>query len=118
MEDVWTYRDEFVGDIDLTGFSVEAIDGSIGKVDEATFDVGASSIVVDTGPWILGKKTVLPAGVIDRIDAESETVFLACTKDEVKNAPEFGETRYADDEFRGRIGTYYEGLGTYRTSRR
>ena len=48
---------------DLTGFSVEALDGSIGKIDEASNEVGASYLVVDTGPWIFGKKVMLPAGV-------------------------------------------------------
>ncbi|HET8812946.1 MAG TPA: hypothetical protein VFM67_10140, partial [Gaiella sp.] len=56
--DVWTYRDTLVVDsgIDVTGYEVEASDGSIGKIDEATFDTGSSYIVVDTGPWIFGKK--------------------------------------------------------------
>ncbi|MBD0291736.1 MAG: PRC-barrel domain containing protein, partial [Thermoleophilia bacterium] len=46
---------------DVVGFSVEATDGGIGKVDEATYDVGQSYLVVDTGPWIFGKKVLLPA---------------------------------------------------------
>ena len=37
-------------DIDVVGYSVEALDGSIGKIDEATFDAGTAYIVVDTGP--------------------------------------------------------------------
>ena len=44
MEDVWTYRDSSslgsnVVDtkIDLSGFKVEALDGSIGNIDEATY---------------------------------------------------------------------------------
>ncbi|MDX6454217.1 MAG: hypothetical protein QOD48_324, partial [Gaiellaceae bacterium] len=49
--DLWTYRDPSLAN-DLTGFSVEARDGGIGKVDEASNDVGASYIVVDTGVWI------------------------------------------------------------------
>ena len=32
------------------GFSVEATDGGIGKIDEATGDVGRSQLIVDTGP--------------------------------------------------------------------
>ena len=40
--DVWTYRETIVGtgagSTDVVGFGVEAIDGSIGKVDEATYD--------------------------------------------------------------------------------
>ena len=63
--DLWTYP-ETVGRMDLTGFEVEAVDGSIGKVDEATNDVGESYVVVDTGVWIFGNKVLLPAGVIER----------------------------------------------------
>ena len=93
--------------VDLTGFGVEAIDGSIGKVDEATYDVGGSYIVVDTGPWIFGKKVMLPAGVIDRIDLEDEKVFVNRTKDEIKNSPEFDESVHADTAYRGELGSYY-----------
>ena len=96
MHDVWTYRDksELGSNLvethaDISGFSVEALDGSIGKVDEATYDVGSSYVVVDTGPWIFGKKVMLPAGVVRGIDETDETVFVNRTKDEIKNAPEF-----------------------------
>jgi hypothetical protein len=37
------------GPADLVGFDVEATDGNIGKIDEATYDVGGSYVVVDTG---------------------------------------------------------------------
>ena len=108
MTDLWTYRD--LGSLrttDVTGFKVEAIDGEIGAVDEATFEVGSSYLVVDTGPWIFGKKVVAPAGVIERIDLDNERVFVHRTKDEIQNAPEFDEMRYRDDSYRTELGTYY-----------
>ena len=92
--------------IDVTGFKVEATDGSIGKVDEATYEQNANGIVVDTGPWIFGKKVVLPAGVIDRVDAEDEKVYVNRSKDEIKNSPKFGETEL-DEGARGELGDYY-----------
>ena len=64
--DMWTYTTSPAAGIDLTGYSVEARDGGIGKIDEATYEAGGSFVVVDTGPWIFGKKVMLPAGVIDR----------------------------------------------------
>lgn len=105
--DVWSFRTEpTIGDVDLTGFSVEAADGGIGKVDEATYEAGSSYLIVDTGPWIFGKKVMLPAGVVQRVDPESETVFVNRTKDEIKNAPEFDDT-LADADYRSRLGEYY-----------
>jgi hypothetical protein len=104
---IWTYRETAWTQSDLTGFSVEAIDGSIGKIDEASNDIGASYVVVDTGPWIFGKKVLLPAGVIQDVDPDSQTVYVNRSKDEIKNAPEFDEERYRDDAYRTDIGSYY-----------
>jgi hypothetical protein len=111
--DPWTYGDadtigvDVTQGLDLTGYSVEATDGGIGKVDECTYETSRSYLVIDTGPWIFGKKVLLPAGVVQRIDMDSETVFVNLTKDEIKNAPEFDEDTYRDDEYRTRLGTYY-----------
>jgi hypothetical protein len=116
-DDLWTYREaEAIGidirrGVDLSGWSVEALDGGIGKIDEATYETFQSYIVVDTGPWILGKKVMLPAGVIDRVDLDNETVYVNRTKDEIKNAPEFAEDRYRDEAYMAEVGGYYGGLG-------
>jgi hypothetical protein len=119
MQDMWSYREtrstaETTG-TDITGFGVEAIDGSIGKVDEATYDVGSSYIVVDTGPWIFGKKVMLPAGVVERIDRDEETVYVHRTKDEIKSSPEYDDSLASDEGYRNELGAYYgRGGGGYR----
>ena len=117
--DVWTFRDQHdLGSnvmethADLSGFGVEALDGSIGKVDEATYDMGRSYLVVDTGPWIFGKKVMIPAGVVRGIDEAEEKVFVNRTKDQVKNAPEFDESLVGDDTYRSSLATYYGPGGT------
>ena len=117
--DVWTYRDTAIGSAtsgtEVIGYDVEALDGSIGKVDEATFDAGAAYIVVDTGPWIFGKKVMLPAGVVRDADHDDEKIFVNRTKDQIKNAPEFEETFTGDEGYRTRLGTYYgQGGAGYR----
>jgi hypothetical protein len=103
---LWTYP-EAVGRMDLTGFEVEAADGSIGKVDEATNDVGESYLVVDTGVWIFGKKVLLPAGLVERVDREEEKLWINRMKDEIENAPEFDKDNYRGDEYRSAVGGYY-----------
>jgi hypothetical protein len=109
--DLWTFTvvtpQVDLTSIDLSGFSVEARDGGIGKVDEATHEAGGSFIVVDTGPWIFGKKVMIPAGVIRDIDLDTETVFVNLTKDEIKNAPEFDEKTYRDPTYRTELTDYY-----------
>jgi PRC-barrel domain protein len=105
--ELWTFHAPTAIGMDLSGFTVEAIDGKIGKVDETTQQAGGSYIVVDTGPWIFGKKVLVPAGVVSDVDLDGETVFVRRTKDEIKNAPEFDEERYRDEAYRREIGGYY-----------
>ena len=101
MAEIYTFRAEVfvpVPSVDLTGFDVEAADGHIGKVDEATYENGSSCLVVDTGFWIFGKKRMIPAGVVERLDPEARKVFVSLTKDQIKNAPDYDEGRHRDDE--------------------
>ena len=120
--DMWTYREGVVApDVstrNVVGYGVEATDGSIGKVDEATYDVGSSYLVVDTGPWIFGKKVMLPAGVIESVDHDDEKIMVDRSKDEIKSSPEFDDSVIADEGYRTRLGSYYYEGGRSPTPRR
>jgi len=105
--DMWAWRDQAWMGLDLVGFDVEAVDGGIGKIDEATHDVGAAYVVVDTGPWIFGRKVLLPAGVIETVDVDDGKVFVNRTKDDIKGSPELDENTYRDETYRGDVGRYY-----------
>jgi hypothetical protein len=105
--EMWTLSVETAPNVDLTGFKVEATDGAIGKVDDATREVGGSFLIVDTGAWIFGKKVMIPAGLVREIDPDTETIFVNRTKDEIKNAPEFDEKRYRDPAYRDELASYY-----------
>jgi hypothetical protein len=61
---------------------------------------------------------MLPAGVIDRVDHDDETVYVNRTKDEIKNAPEYDAHRQNDDTYRGELGDYYGSRTTAGTGRR
>ncbi len=109
MKNTWEFRENVrQPDVDLGGFDVEATDGDIGKVDDKA--VRADYVIVDTGFWIFGKKRLVPAGVIERIDYDSKTVYLTLTKDQVKAAPDLDEEadRSADEWSRESYGTYYD----------
>ena len=103
---VWAYRKVPVG-VDVTGYSVEAVDGSIGTVDEATAEAGQNYLVVDTGPWIFGKRVLLPAGIVEQVDPAAEIVFVNRSREEIRNAPEYDAERGASQQYRGEVGSYY-----------
>ena len=105
--DIYAYPEAGWSSMALGGFTVEAADGSVGKVDERSHEIGSGYLIVDTGPWIFGKKVMLPAGVISRVDNQDQRVWVNLTKDEIKNAPEFDESTYRDQHYRDDLGTYY-----------
>ena len=112
MSDTWMYRDAtWTEGYDLVGYDVEATDGSIGKIDEATNEAAGSYLVVDTGFWIFGKKRLIPAGVVSRVDHDSMKVYVNLTKERIKSAPDYDRDTWGDDS-RTRHSDYY---GTYVT---
>ena len=52
---MWSYREGVASTDDIVGFSIEATDGDIGKVDKANNETDSSYLLVATGPWIFGK---------------------------------------------------------------
>jgi len=116
MSDIYTYRvDVFMAEpIDVAGFDVEATDGHIGKVDEATSEAANSCLVVDTGFWIFGKKRMLPAGVVTRVDSDAKKVHVSMTKDQIKGAPDFDSDKHATDSeaHHAEQRDYYQPYGT------
>ena len=103
--ELWTYNEDLKEITDLNGFDVAALDGDIGEIDDATYDVGSSYIVVDTGPWIFGKKVLIPASALVRADLDNRKVFLRLTKDQIKASPELSDSMTDSD--RDRVGEYY-----------
>jgi hypothetical protein len=105
--DPWSYREDVsTQTADLISYKVEAVDGGIGKIDSASNEVNAACLVVDTGPWIFGKKVLLPAGVVNHVDHEEKKVYVDRTKDQIKSAPEF-QGDATDPIYRDKIGGYY-----------
>ncbi|WP_318211583.1 MULTISPECIES: PRC-barrel domain-containing protein [unclassified Streptomyces] len=106
---IWNYHPNAGHEqgIDLIGYKVEATDGGIGHIDKHSDDVDSSYLVVDTGVWIFGKRVLLPAGTIRLIDTAEEKVYVDRTKDQIKDAPEFDESKQSGEP------TYLEQFARY-----
>jgi len=61
----------------------------------------------DTCPWIFGRKVILPAGTIQRVDDADEKVYVDLTKAQIKDSPELDDATADDHAYRDRLGTYY-----------
>lgn len=110
----WNYRPDagWTPEFDIVGYHIEATDGSIGKITEASHASNDSYVIVDTGPWIFGKKVIIPAGTVTHIDHTDRKVYVDRTKDQVKASPEYGDDLNAEPGYRDKIGDYYH--DTYR----
>ena len=115
--ELWTYGEKTPGSIHvLGGFAVDASDGHIGHVHEASDGVGNDFIVVDTGPWIFGRKVIIPAGAINSVDRNEGRVTLDLTKDQVKDSPEFDpDVGWDNPEYREELAVYYQPFFRART---
>ena len=90
----------------LGGYAIHASDGEIGRVDKHDIATGVSYLVVATGPWILSRTVLLPASVIERVDHENQSVYVKCTRAEIKSAPEYRD----DESHRADLLNYYRSM--------
>ncbi|MGW4882632.1 PRC-barrel domain-containing protein [Streptomyces sp. NPDC004262] len=109
-DSIWGYQPTtgHTADTDLTGYKVEATDGSIGKVDKHSDDVNSAYLVVDTGVWIFGKHVLLPAGTVRTVDPDERKIYVDLTKDQIKDSPEFDNKHLGDAGYHQQVGGYYE----------
>jgi hypothetical protein len=112
---VWNYRDTLSSGettSDFAGYDVVATDGGIGKIDEAATATSRNYLVVDTGFWIFGKKRLIPAGVVTRVDRDDRVVYVNMTKDQIKQAPDYDEQMLGgDDAYYDKHASYYDSYG-------
>ena len=88
---------------DLSGYRIHASDGEIGHVAHHDVATAVGYLLVSTGPWILGRTVLLPGSVVERVDHAGQVVYVTCSKEQIREAPE-----YRDDEFhRGELLDYY-----------
>ncbi len=109
--DPWNYRPDsgWSAEHDVVGYQVEATDGKIGKIGESSHALDESYVVVDTGPWIFGRKVMIPAGTVTSVDHEDGKVYVDRTKEQIKLSPDFNEDAYAKPDYRAEVGQYYGG---------
>ncbi|MER5948073.1 PRC-barrel domain containing protein [Streptomyces sp. NPDC001904] len=98
---------------EVVGYTVEATDGSVGRVDAVSTEVGPEHVVVDTRDLLLSKKVLLPMAAVTRIDEEARRLHVGHDTETIKGAPRFDrDMRVTDPGFRALIDDHYGLSGT------
>jgi hypothetical protein len=95
----------------VTGFKLEAADGSIGHVadflvDDARWDL--RYVVVDTRNWLPGKKVLIAPDWIHAVGWEDEKVFVDLTCAAVKASPAYDPAHPPTADYAHRLHDHYE----------
>lgn len=91
---------------DLTGYSLNARDGEIGKLAQIYFDDERWMVryfVVSTGIWLLEKKVLIVPAVVSGIDEEAKILDINLTREQIEKCPpidtELPVSRHYEQEY-------------------
>lgn len=119
MDGIWSYPvgSGHVAGEDLTGYDVVATDGTVGHVEREDGHHDMWHLVVDTGVWLFGRSAVVPVGVVTAVNTEGRSIALACTGDQVKEAPRFRtDSETMDPAYLTAVADYYRRLTAHGTT--
>jgi hypothetical protein len=76
---------------EVTGYEIEATDGSIGHVEDFIVEDNwaVRYMVVDTKNWWPGKKVLVSPDWIKNVSFNEQSVKVDLTKESIKNGPEY-----------------------------
>jgi hypothetical protein len=75
----------------LAGYAIEAVDGSIGSIEDIFFDDAlwrARWIVVDTGTWLRGRRVLLSPLWVKHPDPAAQKLAVTLTRQQVEDSPD------------------------------
>jgi hypothetical protein len=94
----------------VTGYHIEAADGEIGHVDGFVVDDEAWAIryiEVATRNWLPGKKVLVSPAWIERVSWTNSKVYVGLSREAIKDAPEYVESRPINREYENRLYFHY-----------
>lgn len=94
----------------IQGFTVQATDGDVGKVDTLYFDDQTWAVrylVVNVGNWLIADKILLSPLAVTAVHLEDKTIAVALTKEQVKNSPDFDTQKPVSRQEEIALHTYY-----------
>ncbi len=104
---------------DLKGYTLESLDGEIGKVKEFYFDDHYWTIrylVADTGSWLSGKKVLLSPYALSSINKNVHSISVDLSKAQIQNSPSIDTdlpvSKQFEEDYYGYYNWPYYGQGS------
>ncbi|MFA5864854.1 MAG: PRC-barrel domain-containing protein [Phycisphaerae bacterium] len=97
----------------LIGYAIRATDGEIGKVDDFYFDDQEWTIrylVVDTGPWLTGRKVLLLPSCLGLPNWEGKVLPVNVTMERIKDSPDIDTRKPVSRQHETELHDYYNGI--------
>jgi len=94
----------------VSGSTIHAVDGDIGKVVDCYFDEhrwAVRYLVVETGTWLEGRQVLISPASVDRVDWNDGKVNLNIDRMRVKNSPPADLTQPVSREYESSYSEYY-----------
>jgi len=107
---------------DLQDYSIDAIDGTIGKVSDLYFDDDAwvvRYLVVDTGSWLSSRRVLVSLISVGTPDGALKSIPVVISKEQVRHSPDIDTdkpvSRQHEIHYLGYYGypPYWDGIGMW-----
>ena len=98
----------------VTGYAIEAEDGTIGHVEDFIVEDETWAIrylVIDTRNWWPGKKVLVSPRWIDRVSWDESKVFVRLSREAIQQAPEYSDALLLTREYEERLHGHYKRPG-------
>jgi sporulation protein YlmC with PRC-barrel domain len=95
---------------DLRGYVINATDGVIGQVDDVYLDDEDWTVryfVVDTGPWLSGRRVLISTLAIRHVDWATQMLSASLTKAQVERSPDIDARKPVSREDEAAHSEYY-----------
>lgn len=96
---------------ELHGYHILALDGEVGSVHDFYFDDEewmVRYLVVDTGPWILGRKVLLSPLSLGQPDWMAQKLPVNLTKTQIKESPDINTEKPVSRQQQKALHEYFE----------
>src|SRR5664279_2208633 len=94
----------------LKGYTLDSLDGKIGKVREFYFDDRHWTIrylVADTGDWLMGKKVLISPYALVDVNIEEQLIAINLTKKQIENSPSLDSDQPVSRQFEESYYSYF-----------